>query len=748
MALVLGGCAAMQPPETLYTQQRRFDELRRHMEATTPDPAKAEFSRLFYLCYAYSRVKRYDRLFPCVDLLQARVDAGDNKLYWFDFRSAPSLLRAEARLDFGDLPAAIAEAETAERLTRGRDAYKQMRIYALTATALAHAASGDAARARVHAAELEAMTFGFTEGLMASDKYYGLARIAMALGEPARAIAAIEADDRQTGFKGLVDAITGAGLMGESLFTYWEVPKRAILHHAQIAVGNFAAARSGLDALLAMPQSAASGDLYWLLLDDRARIALKDGERERAIVLLQRAVAAIEAARATIGNETSRIGFAGDRQQVYARLVAALVESGREREAFEAAERGKARALIDLLASRRELIPTAAGTNGGGDALAALETAEADFRALQASTGGIAATRRAAVDTARARLRTTAPELESLVSVTSGPAADVQALLAPGDVLIEYFGAEPDLFAFVVSATTLRAVRLDGAGLRGEVGQARLALQDPAADPLPPARRLYDRLVAPLALPAGARLVVVPHGPLHYLPFAALHSGEGWLIERHAIRVLPSAGVMAFLDGRKGTGSRLLALGNPDVGDPRLALEFAEAEATAIVRGRPDATLLVGHAATETAVKQQGGAYALLHLASHGQFRADDPLGSALLLAPDAANDGRLSAAEIYGLKLNADLVTLSACQTGLGKVAGGDDVIGITRGLLFAGTASVLSSLWSVDDEATRDLMVRFYAELPRQPKAEALRRAQQSVRLKRPHPFYWAAFTLTGNG
>ena len=124
-----------------------------------------------------------------------------------------------------------------------------------------------------------------------------------------------------------------------------------------------------------------------------------------------------------------------------------------------------------------------------------------------------------------------------------------------------------------------------------------------------------------------------------------------------------------------------------------------------------------------------------LHIASHGTFNADSPLTSALLLAKDSTNDGTLTVGELYSMRLNADLVTLSACETGLGKIANGDDVVGLTRGFLYAGSRSIVASLWKVDDEATAYLMTRFYSALKSTSKREALAtradRNPQSIRI-----------------
>jgi CHAT domain-containing protein len=122
-------------------------------------------------------------------------------------------------------------------------------------------------------------------------------------------------------------------------------------------------------------------------------------------------------------------------------------------------------------------------------------------------------------------------------------------------------------------------------------------------------------------------------------------------------------------------------------------------------------------------------------------------LKSALLLAPDSQYNGVLSVDKLYSLNLDANLVTLSACETGLSKIANGDDLVGLTRGFLYAGSSSIVASLWKVDDRATSELMARFYKELQGNDKMAALREAQLETKKKYPHPYYWASFQLTGN-
>src|SRR4029077_13082906 len=157
--------------------------------------------------------------------------------------------------------------------------------------------------------------------------------------------------------------------------------------------------------------------------------------------------------------------------------------------------------------------------------------------------------------------------------------------------------------------------------------------------------------------------------------------------------------------------------------------------------------------ATESSFKRLAGQYDVIHLPTHGYFNKMNPLLSGVTLEPDAQEDGRLEVHEILGLRLKAKLVTLSACDTALGsgyfaEVPAGDDLIGLTRAFLFAGTPSVLASLWEVNDRSAGILMHSFYGHLRDDDKAAALAKAQREMRARvlYRHPYYWGAFTLVG--
>ncbi|RMF83728.1 MAG: CHAT domain-containing protein, partial [Planctomycetota bacterium] len=337
------------------------------------------------------------------------------------------------------------------------------------------------------------------------------------------------------------------------------------------------------------------------------------------------------------------------------------------------------------------------------------------------------------------------PELGSLITVQPRSADDLRALLHGDETLLEFYGHGEQLYVVTAGTAGVELSRLDGAGLVDDVRDLREAID--SGEPWRElSRSLYDRLLKPVASRLRTpRLVIVPHGVLHYLPFAALDDGEQMLIDRFRIRVLPNTSVIPFLNDADAQGSALV-LGNPDRGDPGLDLPGAEREALAISEVLTDARIRLRGDASESALRGQGQQFRIVHIASHGQFRPDSPLSSRLLLAGDDRNDGDLTAAELYTMRLSAELVTLSACETGLGEVASGDDVLGLTRGFLYAGADSVLASLWEVDDAATAMLMSAFYRHLGSTDRADALRRAQLETRERYPDAFFWAAFQLVG--
>jgi CHAT domain-containing protein len=512
--------------------------------------------------------------------------------------------------------------------------------------------------------------------------------------------------------------------------------------------GSLVEAKNGYEKLLSQKIAANYERLHWTSLADLACIYRKEGRLKESINSLEQATDIIENQRKSIFSEGSKIGFVGDKQAVYHDLIRVLYEDKQYEKAFEYVERSKSRALVDLLASKKDF-----GYKGGNEkeirTLLAAEDAAETRTAMQAASIDSAKTRSVQVKV-REDLRNKAPELASLVTVTYQPVSELLAQIAADEALIEYYYREEDMYAFILSSDKLRTVKLDGAGLRDDVMVFRKLIETPgSASFMDASRKLYKRLFQPIEGSLGKRsLIIVPHGILHYLPMNALHDGHGYLIDRYSISMMPSASALKYLSKRKADkNGGILIFGNPDLGDAKLDLTHAEQEARDVAGIRPKSKVLIRKEATETALRQYGNDYSYLHFATHGQFNPESPLQSALLLAPDSQYNGILSVNKIYSLNLALDLVTLSACETGLSKIANGDDLVGLTRGFLYAGSSSIVASLWKVDDLATAELMTRFYRELDRTDKREALRTAQLETKKKYPHPYYWASFQLTGN-
>jgi CHAT domain-containing protein len=290
-----------------------------------------------------------------------------------------------------------------------------------------------------------------------------------------------------------------------------------------------------------------------------------------------------------------------------------------------------------------------------------------------------------------------------------------------------------------------------GAGLRSEISpnQAHtvrrsspdlgVRLADEAHDIL---RALYHHLIAPVApyLENQTALWIVPHDTLWEVPFAALHDGSQYLIERFTLMNMPGLLPYEAAGGQPHSPAAIatapVVAGYSDGG--RLTYALHEAKTVAALWDK--ATVLLEEDTTLADLQDAASVCTLLHLATHGVFRQDAPLFSALHLS-----DGALTAYDLEAWRMPAvELVTLSACETGM-HLSWGSDLLGLARGFWRAGAPRLLVSLWAVDDASTADLMVHVYTALQAEaPVAAALQAAQTNALVKYRHPFYWAGFTL----
>jgi CHAT domain-containing protein/Tfp pilus assembly protein PilF len=522
-----------------------------------------------------------------------------------------------------------------------------------------------------------------------------------------------------------------------------------------------------------LARTAGDPELGWRLAYGRGQ-ALERTERfEDAVAAYQRAVEIIESVRSQLLEERYRAGYIEDKYQVYIALVRLLLKLDRPREAFRFSEKLRARSYLDLL---NQASPPLADP--------AMRQAESELRqrirrlqhAIQTETEKPSSLRRGrALDLYTSELaaaersyqnllddlRRSQPHYAAVRALEVPAAEDVQSALPPGTALIEYVIGEDELSVFVLrrdslQATTIRARAID---LESRVTLLRDLIQQPASKAwLKPAESLRRTLMDPLEeagwLEGATRLYVVPHGVLHYLPVAVLPRESAgriqFLVESYSVSYLPAAASLVNGNGTGNPERSLLALA-PE----RARLKFAQYEAEEIGQYfPPPRSILLGLRATEGTFKRRAHRYRVIHLATHGIFNQLNPLLSGVELEPGGNEDGLLQVHEILGLKLQAQLVALSACETALGsgyftEIPRGDDFVGLTRAFLFAGSQSVLASLWEVNDRSTLDLMTGFYRNFAGTDPAEALALAQRAfARLggRFSHPYYWAPFVLVG--
>jgi CHAT domain-containing protein/tetratricopeptide (TPR) repeat protein len=549
-----------------------------------------------------------------------------------------------------------------------------------------------------------------------------------------------------------------------------------------VAAGLPNAAESLYVSGLAMVKDKTAPQVSWRLHAGLGALRRTQGALDAAARELEAAIADIELAGGSLSLAERRSSFLSDKADVYVEL--ALVERalGRSGEAFDVSERARAREMLELLARGRLAAPA--------DSASALVAREQDLRrhiaelsraldgsregaqALRGSNAGLsaAATREALALAAEEyselllEMREQEPRHATLVAPRRASWRDVARRLAADEALVEYLVSDSTSLAFVITRDTIAAfdLAIGRHDLSRSIDFVRGVLQPrgvPRLDSLwqAPLRQLHRELIGPLeqaaVLRGKTRLTIVPHGDLHYLPFAALLDRRGqFLVERYEIVVTPSALVWLTLGAREAdrAGTGLLALApRPD------ALPASRDEVNAVARSEgSNARVLVGGAATIDAFRREAPSRRVIHLATLGVLNKANPLFSFVQLAPAGNDDGRLEVHDVFGLRLNAELVVLSACETALASGAqsdlpAGDDWVGLARAFLYAGASRVVASLWPVQDRATALLMENFYRVYAAGATPASALAAAQRVLLHTStmaHPFYWAAFEVVG--
>ncbi|TMB86240.1 MAG: CHAT domain-containing protein [Chloroflexi bacterium] len=577
---------------------------------------------------------------------------------------------------------------------------------------------------------------------------------------------------------------------------------RTALLQARIAAGkqDIATAQYLCDQALDIAQGQGLLDLKYRCDYLLGQVAEQQADLEAAARYYDRAVQGIDEVQSRLVMD-ERTSFLEDKGNIYQRAITLALKQGNKDQALIYVEKAKSRVIGDYLRNNID-IRLRAGDKAGEailEDLSRLREEQAWFSSIvyeaenEANLSDTAVMRIRAIGpkNARREMQVRERRIEHLLeqmqlrlagdlvsrqrsSWTNSIVTTLWPKLERDTLMLEYYIAEQDLYIFQITRSgvdvhivqdavprlerlySLWHVNLDlAAQASGAEDQAQsfAGLQENSLGLL---QKLYDLLLSPVShlISRSKHLIVIPYGMLHYLPFHCLFDGLQFVVEHLDVSYLPAAALWDIccqrgqrVAERRAPLSDSLVLGLSDGG--RLAFAVQEAEVVAQKLGtRP----MLDAAATTALLRQYGARSPVVHIAAHGLFRLDAPNFSHIRLA-----DRQLSAIEVFNLDLSGcSLVTLSACETGRAVVGGVDEVIGLGRGFLYAGAASLLPTLWKVDDASSAELMEMFYqALLGEYSKATALAgaqraflaRARASGHLYRVHPYFWAAFHLIGD-
>ncbi len=557
------------------------------------------------------------------------------------------------------------------------------------------------------------------------------------------------------------------------------MPGKAVLCHLLLArlalhAQDLAAARQECQSVLDQLAQLESPVLTYQTNLLMGQVEEAAGNLQNAYEKYQAAREALETLRSSLRREELKIAFMKNRLEVYESLVNLCLirdsDLGSAEEAWGHMELAKSRTLRDLIFQR-------------GQPAASIEPAQSElvrrirglreelnwyYHRIELEQLRPGEQRPKMIEDLQAQAKAREKEfLRALREIPSPESEDprfgsyepvtldsIRSALAADTALLEYFRVRERIVAALITRETLEVIPLT---LASRVGNLLHLLQfqlskfrlDPAyvrtfAKTLLKATQshlkdLYQELIAPLHQRLDRRhLVVVPHEVLHYLPYHALFDGAKYLIDSFTISYAPSAAVYALCPEKAAHNSDAsLILGVPDPGTPYI---LDEVQSVATILPQPE--LFVGADATEAALKEKGPGSRFIHIATHGYFRKDNPMFSGIRLS-----GSHLSLYDLYSLKLPAELITLSGCATGLNVVAAGDELLGLVRGLLYAGAQSLLLTLWDVQDKSTAEFMKMFYGRFQEHSdKRIALQASMQELRERYPHPYYWAPFILVG--
>ena len=480
-----------------------------------------------------------------------------------------------------------------------------------------------------------------------------------------------------------------------------------------------------------------------------------------AIHSLELSIDYLEKARANIGYSQYRKAFVESRFDVFLRIVKLLVKQDRHEEAFYYSEKVKSRNLFENLI-QKDL--SSFFTKKNKALLTKVDKTEEAlaYKKSEYSTGTVKD-----IEVEKENIRILEKKYRSLEikrrltlkkkplysAVVGNPLKydDIRSILKIDKKVnvVSYFILDDSVLIWVFRPDKVffKRVGIKSNELTRLVSNFLKRVSAPrAGDYLSSSIRLHSLLISPIEHFLGKNAVVcfVLNGVLHTLPYESLFDGKRFFIEKYLSYYVPSMGVyeLSMLKRKKEKTLNIISFG-----DATKSLPFVRFELDSIKKAIPWASIVEDDSAYETTLKEHGPKYNILHFAGHGRFDFLNPNGSYLIMKEDKKNDGFLTVREIYDLHSDYDLVVLSACQTGLNKISKSDELLGMSRAFLFAGTHSLIASLWEIEDKSTAMLMENFYNHIKKYTFSEALRKAKMSNLRKFHHPYYWSAFIPIGD-
>jgi CHAT domain-containing protein/tetratricopeptide (TPR) repeat protein len=489
------------------------------------------------------------------------------------------------------------------------------------------------------------------------------------------------------------------------------------------------------------------------------------GKPQMALEYYLNALHMMEEVRYLARLEEFRGHFADQSAALYVRAIELEIESHQIEAAFALSERARARILLDRLGNAHlnermqgepELLAREQKLRAEDIALErhlsqelAKPVTESDPQRVESLQSNLAKIN-VSYEAVLGELKLSNPAFAASMGISPISLAEAQHLIDRDTSIVSFVAASDATYAFVVGKKNFRVTKLNIslADLQSRIDVFRDFSAENNVSPV--LLQLYNALITPIQSQLRTHhLVIVPYGVLHDLPFSALTpDGKRFLADDYLISYVPSVSSLVYLQEKiKYVKPRVLILANSgEEGVPYLSAADDEARAVATIL---DAKPVFGKEASAAVLLRDAKNYDIIHIVAHFEIDRTNPTASRILLGIGDDGEGALDFASVYSLNLHkTNLVVLSGCQSQDGKRTRGDDVLGFSQAFLFAGSASVIASLWSVDDEATKALMVSFYSKLKATgDKVESLRKAQQEVRQNHQNPYYWAGFVLTGH-